>query len=266
MNDDLGNRMKAYERVNQTMLMPHGYHILRVDGRAFHTYLRNAAKPFDEKFIMDMALVGQALLSEVSGSVFAYGQSDEISVVFQDLERQAQPWFGGRIQKIVSVAASVATVALATVRDPSGNAQFDARVFTLPNLTEVANYFLWRQRDAVRNSVSMAAQAKFSHSQLHGKGSGEMQEMLFMEHGINWNDYPDVCKRGWVAYRITRNEPVTFTHKRTQEIVTVNAMRTIQRMRGAPHFSAVLLEGWLTGDIDIEPAEVPDVELESVAP
>ncbi len=252
MNDGLGNRMKSYERVSQTTLMPHAYHIIRVDGRAFHSYLKGARKPFDEMFIDDMMKVGKALLGEVSGSIVAYGQSDEISVLFQDLEPQAQPWFGGRVQKIASIAASIASLALARVRGADGDAQFDARVFTLPNVTEVANYFLWRQRDAVRNSVSMAAQAKFSHRELHGKNSGEMQEMLHLHHGINWNDYPVACKRGWLAYKVIRPDLVTFTHKESLEEVTVEALRTFVEAQGAPHFTLQLLEEWIVGTAELD--------------
>lgn len=261
MNDSLGDRIKQYEQVTQTVLMPHSYHVIRCDGRSFHSYLKGAQKPFDEQFISDMMTVGKALFSEISGSVFAYGQSDEISVLFQDLEPQAQPWFGGRVQKIVSVAASIASLALARARGADGDAQFDARVFTLPNVTEVGNYFLWRQRDAVRNSVSMAAQARFSHRELYGKNSGEMQEMLHFHYGINWNDYPDTCKRGWMAYKVVRPELVTFTHKQSQEEVTVEALRTIAMTQGAPHLTPSLLEGWITGAVAWGPLNAADVEV-----
>lgn len=197
----LGDRMKAYEAVTRSVLMPHSYHVIRVDGRAFHSYLRNANKPFDLPFIVDMQAVGVALCKEIMGAVFAYGQSDEISILMQDLEPQSQPWFGGIVQKIVSVAASLATAALIDRRGPFRLPQFDGRVFTLPSVAEVQNYFLWRQQDAVRNSISMAAQANFSHSSLMGLNKEQLQEKLFQEKQINWNDYPVDCKRGWVVVR-----------------------------------------------------------------
>jgi tRNA(His) 5'-end guanylyltransferase len=261
VNDSLGDRMKTYEQVTRSFLLPHSLTILRVDGRSFSSYLRQAAKPFDLDFMYAMGQVGKKLCEEISGSVFAYGQSDEISVLMQDLEPQSQPWFGGVIQKMVSVAAGIATAQLIVQLGTKGFPHFDARVFTLPNATEVANYFLWRQRDAVRNSVSMAAQAKFSHSQLHGKTSGQMQEMLFSEYGINWNDYPDACKRGWITYRQAHNEPVTFIHKRTQQVETIDALRTVVETRAAPHFSVPLLQGWMTGEISMEPKSECELEL-----
>lgn len=245
MGDALGDRMKSYEAVTRSMLLPHSYTILRVDGRAFHSYLRKARKPYDEDFIADMQRVGAVLCREASGAVFAYGQSDEISLLLSDVEPQSQPWFGGVVQKMASVAAGVATAALMTERGLAGLPHFDARVFTLPSLTEVGNYFIWRQRDAVRNSISMAAQAKFSQSQLHGVNTDQMQDMLWLQYGINWNDYPDACKRGWVVTRSVREAEVTYTDRRTREEMTTVAERTFWEATGAPHF--VLGEGLLGG-------------------
>lgn len=238
MNDSLGDRMKSYEAVARHVLLPHSYTILRVDGRAFHSYLRGAAKPYDFAFMGHMQAVGKALCREVSGTLIAYGQSDEISLVLSDVEPQSQPWFGGVIQKMASVAASVATGALMEIRGAHGMPQFDARVFTVPSMLEVENYLIWRQRDAVRNSISMAAQAKFSPKQLHGVNSDQMQDMLFREHGINWNDYPAEVKRGWVVQRSVREGEVEYLDKRTGQIQTTVAMRTYWEVAPAPHFVA----------------------------
>lgn len=257
MSDALGDRMKSYEAVTRSVLLPHSYTILRVDGRAFHSYLRNARKPYDLDFMADMQGVAQDLCREASGTVFAYGQSDEISLLLSDVEPQSQPWFGGTVQKIASVAAGVATASLISKRGCDGLPHFDARVFTLPSEVEVGNYFIWRQRDAVRNSVSMAAQAKFSPGQLHGKNSGDMQEMLWSQHGINWNDYPDAAKRGWVVTRAVREAEVTYTDRRTQTEQTTVAQRTFWDVEPAPHlalggeFLAVQLA---RQDVVLEPA------------
>jgi tRNA(His) 5'-end guanylyltransferase len=118
-------------------------------------------------FIDDMGHVAISLCEQISGAVFAYHQSDEISVLVQDWQGvNTQRWFGGQLQKIVSLSASIATSALIACR--GDGPLFDARVFVLPSTVEVANYFLWRQQDAIRNSITMAAQARFSHKQLHG--------------------------------------------------------------------------------------------------
>lgn len=238
---DLGDRMKAYEAVTRSVLLPHAYTILRVDGRAFHAYLRDAEKPYDQAFVFDMGKVGQALCTEVSGTRFAYGQSDEISLLLDDTQPQSQPWFGGIVQKMASVAAGVATAHLIKHRGTDRLPHFDARVFTLPSMVEVASYFIWRQRDAVRNSISMAAQAKFSPLQLHGVKTDQMQEMLWQEHGINWNDYPDTLKRGWWVTRHNREATVTYTVKRTGEEVSATAVRSFWDVEASPTFTIDLL-------------------------
>lgn len=210
--------------------------MIRADGRAFHTYLRDAAKPYDADFMIDMDHVAKALCAEISGAAFAYTQSDEISLLVTDFAGAGtQPWFGGEVQKIVSTVAAVATMALCE-RRPGRPATFDARVFTIADPRDVANYFIWRQRDAVRNSIAMAAQAQFSHPSLHGVNTGQMQELLWAEKGINWNDYPVGAKRGRVVAKVAGEREVTFTHKRTERVETAVASRTWWEPREAPHF------------------------------
>lgn len=247
--DNLGDRMKSYEAVTRNVLMPHSYTILRVDGRAFHSYLSMATKPFDLNFQNAMMNVGAQMAEEISGTRYVYGQSDEISLLLDDTAPQAQPWFGGVVQKMCSVAAGFATAALIGQRGYGGAPHFDARVFTVPSLGEAENYFIWRQKDAVRNSVSMAAQSKFSPKELHGKNSGEMQEMLWSQHQINWNDYPDACKRGWIVEREPRDSVVTYHHKRTGEEIKTPVVRNIWMAKAAPHLVYGFLDPktWATG-------------------
>jgi tRNA(His) 5'-end guanylyltransferase len=217
--------MKRYEAVTRSILLPNSITILRVDGRAFHSYLRGAAKPFDMDFIEDMQEVGRALCGDVSGTLMAYGQSDEISLIISDKTPQSEPWFGGVVQKMASVSAATATAQLILMRGTKGLPTFDSRVFTVPTWTEAKNYLIWRQRDATRNSILMVGQAFFSHKKLHGKNTNEIQEMLYQECGVNWNDYPESFKRGWVLTRQMHETVVTFTDKRTQEQRTVPAQR-----------------------------------------
>jgi len=148
-----------------------------------------------------MSLTARALSEEISGCQLAYFQSDEISLLLTDYRTlQTEPWFGYRLQKMCSVAASIATAAFSQAMglnfphlDPTEN--FDCRAFNLPR-EEVCNYFLWRQRDATRNSISSLAQAHFSHKQLHGVDTNGMQDLLMLQKGINWNDCPTMQKRG----------------------------------------------------------------------
>ena len=238
MHETLGDRMKAYEAATRNVLPRRTYTIIRVDGRAFHSYLRGCQKPYDLEFMNDMDAVATALCKEISGAVFAYTQSDEISVLITDFASPGtQPWFGGVVNKMVSISASLATAVLNMRRSSElGVPLFDSRAFTIPDPVEVANYFIWRQRDCVRNSITMAAQAKFSHKQLHGVTTNQMQEMLFTEHGINWNDYPTRCKWGRVVIKDAGLTSVIYHDKRTDKLETTMAHRTWWETQPAPHF------------------------------
>lgn len=193
----LGDRMKMYERVWTGKFTRRAPLVVRVDGRAFHTYLRGAEKPFDAVFSSQMRAVAMELVAEVAGSVFAYGQSDEISLLVCDYRtHETQPWFGGGIQKIASVCASIATARLGQLRP--GGPTFDGRAFVLPSDAEVANYFVWRQRDAMRNAVSMAAQAHFPYGDLQGVNVEGMKQML-ADGQVDFEDYPAEFRFGFVT-------------------------------------------------------------------
>lgn len=218
MKDDLGNRMKnAYEDRTRYMLPRRTYTLLRLDGKSFHTYTRGLKKPFDNGLSGDIDNAIIAMMPEIQGAHFAYTQSDEISILLTDFATpHTSAWFDGNLQKICSVAASIMTAEFNRLRMlrnrplkcPSldGNttpslseiplAYFDARVFTIPDRTEVMNYFIWRNQDCARNSLSMVAQSKFSHKELQGKNGPAMHEMLH-NAGVNWaTDYTDGQKNG----------------------------------------------------------------------
>lgn len=222
MKDSLGDRMKSqYEDRTRLYLPRRTYTIVRVDGRAFHSYCRGLTRPFDLDLMVDMDATAVVLCEQMQGACFAFVQSDEISVLLTDFEKvDTEAWFDGNVQKIVSIAASTATMAFNRERGRRGaptTATFDARAFTIPDPVEVENYFIWRQQDATRNSISMAAHAQFSHRQLQHVTSDAMQEMLFREKGVNWNDYPAGCKRGRAVERQLFTADVTYTDRRTGE-------------------------------------------------
>ena len=133
-----------------------------------------------------------------------YTQSDEISLCLYSNDIKKGVFFDGRKQKLVSVLAGLATIYFyrALVKTMPSKLEsfpsFDARAFTLPNLCEAANVFLWREKDALKNSVSMAARAFYSHKDLENKSASQMQELLFQK-GVNFNDYPAFFKRGTFA-------------------------------------------------------------------
>lgn len=202
---DLKDRMEGYDRVFQRELPARCPAILRIDGRAFHTLLRNADKPFDERFATVMNTVAYGLMGEISTARFAYTQSDEISFLLIDYNRfESQQWFGGNIQKMTSVSASLASAWFTSnwCKD-GGIGAFDSRVFTIPE-RDIKNYFIWRQRDWERNSIQMLARKYYSHKELLGKTTNEQQEMIFQK-GENWNDLPVMWKRGRVINRNTIN-------------------------------------------------------------
>lgn len=209
---DLAPRMKLYEEASQILLPRRLPMIIRVDGRAFSRLTSHAGKPWDPRVRLAMESAARWLLGDIQGAKFAYCQSDEISVLATDYDAlNSEPWFGKNLQKIVSIAAATAATGfnMAQVQTGIALATFDARAFVLPQ-AEVCNYFIWRQRDCTRNSVQGLAQAHFSHRQLQGLTGSQLQEKLWQERGVNWNDCEPWQKRGWCV-RIIEDPGVPVT-------------------------------------------------------
>lgn len=219
-------RMKEYELAYKYKLTPRSYVIIRLDGKNFSKYTAKLEKPFDTDLSDAMNETAKALCDEFNCK-FAYTQSDEISLVITDIGNlEAEMIHGGSIQKLCSLTASVATAKFNEVRNLQlvnglinqlkeqrwgtlskvgflKQAYFDSRVFIVPNKIEVVNHMVWRQQDATRNSVSMAAHALLGHKATMNKSGAEKQEMMFQEKGVNWNDYPTKFKRGVVIFKET---------------------------------------------------------------
>lgn len=228
-SSDLAKRMKKYEAVQKGVLMTRTPVIIRIDGKAFHTFTRGFQRPFDEVLIKAMQETTKYLCENIQGCVLGYTQSDEISLVLVDYQRfETSAWFDYEIQKMCSIAASMATMTFNKCFEKNVNdwisknapgfheawrnpedeklyhaylnayekgAMFDARVFNIPK-EEVTNCIYWRQLDASRNSVQMVGQANFSHNELQGKSCNRIQDMLITQKNINWNDFPVYLKRG----------------------------------------------------------------------
>ncbi len=209
--DSLGDRMKEYERCSQTILTRRIPAIIRLDGKAFHTFTKKMDRPFDNDLQNVMLDTAQYLVKNIQNCKLAYTQSDEISLMLIDYERlETSPWFGNKVQKIVSIASAIASVRFNDIYNKTfpehkktavDYAIFDARVWSLP-VDEVCNYFVWRQQDATRNSVQMLAQSHFSDNELHGVSNVKAQDMLIEHHGINWNNTETYFKRGGCVRRI----------------------------------------------------------------
>lgn len=224
MIDSLGDRMKRYELSTRQNLMRRTYTLLRIDGKAFHTYTKGLKRPFDDGLIDDMDAAAIYACKKIQGAVMAYVQSDEITIVITDFEKiTTDAWFDNNVQKMVSVSASLVTSEFNRLRlsrffnddevDMSGRqisdailnfklAEFDSRVWQMPTYDEVCNNLIWRQQDATRNSISSVAQSLYSHKELEGKNGNEKQEMIFQK-GINWDSYPSKYKRGRVMKQVT---------------------------------------------------------------
>ncbi len=198
MADGLGDRMKRYEGASRYSLPWRMPVIIRVDGRAFHTFTRGMTRPVDGEFVNAMDRVALALCEEIQGARLAFVQSDEVSVLVDPWDRnESTPWFDNDLGKVVSISAAIssATMSLAYGRV----AQFDSRAFVVPQ-RDVCNYFVWRQQDATRNSLQSLAQSLYSSKQLHGVKHAGLQEMCF-QAGHNWNDLPTAQKRGRCAVK-----------------------------------------------------------------
>lgn len=269
VHDELGIRMKEfYENIPKTKLMRRCPVCIRLDGKAFHTFTRGFKRPFDEILIKSMQDTMKYLCENIQGCVLGYHQSDEITLILVDYQMlNSDAWFDYKVQKMCSVSASMATMAFnkafskayeewasihASDLDFSNpncsvseeiiklcksyrNAQekgamFDARCFNIPK-EEVTNLIYWRQIDAARNSVQMVGQAYFSHAELDHKNINMIQDMLFTQKGINWNDYPIHQKRGSCCIKETyypepregfENCPVDSSTARTRWIIDMN--------------------------------------------
>lgn len=227
INDDIGERFKAVENDWRATLPSNVFTVIRVDGRAFHTWTRGSDKPFDPRISQAMDDAAVALCQDIPGALCAYVQSDEASIVASDLgTANAQHWFGGVTQKIASVSASVATCAFNQSHPEAfaRPAMFDARVFPLSTVGDVADYLWWRQSDARRNAVSMMAHHHLGKKAIMHVGTADRIEMLTAA-GVTMNDCELGDQNGRLVAPESRTEPVTFTHRRTGETSTTDVTR-----------------------------------------
>ena len=223
---DLAKRMKDYEMRDRYFLQKRIPVAIRVDMRAGHTFTRGFKRPFDDIFMKSMQETAKYMCENMGNAKFAYVQSDEITIILTDYDTlETDCWFNYRTDKLCSISASMATMAFNKFFDnnvreyinkimPNAlsplaitymqavdkGAMFDARCFNIPK-EEVTNLIYWRQLDAIRNSIQMVGQANFSHQELQNKTCNMIQDMLYEQKGINWNDFPTYQKRGTCIVR-----------------------------------------------------------------
>jgi hypothetical protein len=114
---------------------------------------------------------------------------------------------------------------------------FDSRVFTIPDPIEVENYFVWRQQDATRNSIQMAGQSMFTHKELHGVTCNQLQEKMWAEKQVNWNDYPEGFKRGRCVVKETYMVDVPSSKSGRADYAQVQTERTRWNIEAPPIFT-----------------------------
>ena len=212
--DTLGDRIKSYERVYNQKLTPNSPLFIRVDGKAFHTFTRGLEKPFSQLLIDAMTYAARETAKQMQGFKLAYIQSDEATFLLTDYDTfETNGWFDYKLNKIVSITASLFTAHFNYYwyknynRPKPDLALFDARAFTVPK-DDIANVFIWRQRDWERNSIQMLGRSEFSQKELHNKSVREINEMFKEARGYGWDDISDVLKYGTFIeadYTLTHN-------------------------------------------------------------
>lgn len=220
MKDELGTRIKGLYELPEAgrKFIPMLPIIVRLDGKNFSKYTSKMERPYDVRLSGVMQNITQWLVSETNACI-GYTQSDEITLIYYTDNTVSQVFFNGKIQKIVSVLASMCTAKFnELIKVEFGDmplAFFDCRAHNVPSKSEAANALLWRELDASKNSISMLGRRHFSPLQLDRKHSGKVLEML-LEKGIDWNDCPDFFKRGTFFQR--RRVERTFTEEERMRI------------------------------------------------
>lgn len=230
--DTLEKRMQYYRSLTDYKLMPKTPVLMMLDGRAFSKFCKKFTKPYDDFFIHIMNETAKYLCENIEGCKFAYVQSDEISLYVSDMDNnESESWFGYRVSKILSIAASLATakfnqlLTIELCKTPCSTndlvelvtnqklAEFDCKAWNVPTQNDVFAWFLFRQIDCIRNSKQMAAQTYIPHKELEGLHTDQQIEKLEKETGIKWAEYSDDKKFGRFIYKEYVNIPYEIPDK-----------------------------------------------------
>lgn len=245
--DSLGDRQKFYE--NQTCgikMLPRIPVIARLDGKGFSKFTKGLKRPYDERLSRLMIETTKYLVKETNAN-FAYTQSDEITLAWYTDKVTSSIYFDGRLFKMISDLASMCSVYFNRhlpnfIPEKSElMPRFDARVFNVPTLDEAVNCALWREQDATKNSITMAASEYFSHKFLHGKNGSEKQELLFQK-GINFEEYPTHFKRGTYVQR-----------QRVLSKFTTEELHRLPLKHNARKDPDMLIERWIVDEVELPP-------------
>jgi tRNA(His) guanylyltransferase len=221
---------RAREYFHSLTVVPGAWTVVRMDGRGFSRLTeQHFDKPFDDRFRDLMVTTAEAVLTELGGR-YAYTESDEISVLLDpDFDL-----FGRSVEKLVSLSAGIAS---ATFTHAAGlPAHFDSRLWVGTGLSDVADYFAWRQADATRCALNgwcywtlrrAGRSARQATSAMDGTSTSDKNELLF-RHGVNVNDLPAWQRRGiglwWETYQRSGHDPV-----RQAEVTATRRRITVER-------------------------------------
>lgn len=266
--NNLEEKCNYFRGLTDYRVMPNGYTLAMLDGRAFSRLIKKKYRlPFDDAFINIMDETAKYLLTNIQGAKFAYVQSDEISILITDWDEEGtDSCFGFRLCKMQSIFASMAASKFnqltllndiwgdaydRTKMDTDGTlyrvrdaveiirnqklAEFDCKVWSVPDWGSALGHFVWRQNDCTRNSKQQTAQSVFSHKQLMGKSADEQIEMCKAQN-VFWDDFDPGKKYGRLIYREPVEKETTYTNKKTGETNTVKFTRNEFTVHGAQPF------------------------------
>ena len=233
LNSSLGDRMKSYEFETRNFLQKKTPVIIRVDGKAFHTYtkpFKTDSDPYNCDIFDSMYCAMQQTHKAIQGCVVSYMQSDECSFLVLDTKApETQAYFGYELPKIVSIVASTFTVNFYStiqkfIAKKNYNVDrlpiFDARAFNIP-FEDMSNYFVWRIKDAERNAIQNVARYVLGHKKIQGVPNVTVKQML-TEVGVDFDSLPLGFQRG-VIYNGEANTLLkTSTFKEVEEIIKQN--------------------------------------------
>lgn len=225
-NNTFADKMRKMQMSSNSALPAESLAILQLDGKAFRTWTKGLDFPYDNRFVEAMDKVARILAKKISGVQFAYVQSDEINFFVTDLKNlQSEPYYGNRIQKVVSTTAGLASAILTREFPEKDYAVFDGRFFNVPDMEAAEDWFVFRQSDAMKNSVRQVAHSRFFHKELLGKNTLDVKNML-IEVNHPWEDYPEGVKLGRIVEKKFEPKTREFLHKDTKTIETVDYLKS----------------------------------------
>lgn len=211
---EVEERQRAHEYLRSLTVLPGVWLVIRLDGDGFSGLTETCfEKPFDAGF-RDVMVAATKYVQQELGARFAYTASDEISLLFDPSFAR----YGRGVEKLLSLSAGMASAAF--THEAKLPARFDSRIWAGANVSDVVEYFSWRQSDASRNALNgwcywtlrkSGDSAKRVTERLRGASTSDKNELLF-QHGVNFSKVPAWQRRGvglwWEPYETTGHDPI----------------------------------------------------------